>query len=784
MKTIIFISLLILHYQTSFSQSRKLIVELKSAENKKIENTLLIIDDVVRNATETGEFIIYDLTFNKHNIKIICEGYNKIDSTFRLSENVTNLIFELQLSSKELNEIKIVALRSENEKTVEIGKIPIRPFDLPQSISIVDRETMNQQQSQQMSDVLKNTNGIYIMGNTGGYQEEIAGRGFAYSSSNTFKNGVRFNNAIIPEMSSLERLEVLKGCTAILFGNVAAGGVLNLITKKPQFNKGGEISMRVSSFEFYKPSVDIYGAANNKKTIAYRLNSSYENAKSFRDVVKSNRYYINPSLLFLIGKKTELLIEGDYLNDIRTADFGVGAIDYQLIDIPRNTFIGIAWSTIKSSQSSLTTTLTHQLSKKWQIRNINSYQTFQNDLFSNVRPNSSSKFIQTDGTWIRGVQRTQVDEDYYLSQLDIIGKFNTGKIKHALLVGTEIDQYFTNTIAFNGISAYDTINIFSLNIESQKNDIPSLTMKTSTKTPRRRVGTYVQDLISITEKIKLLAGIRLSYLESRSNLYTHSTDLTTYSTLYDHAFSPRVGIVYQPIKTMSLFSSFSNSFAPNTGVDFDGKALVPSIIDQYEVGVKNDFFKGLMTFNVTAYLINNSNVAQMVLENGNTNSNIKELAGAISSKGLEIDASSKSWKGLSFLAGYSFNETKYTESTIYAVGAKLLYQPRNTANASVYYEVQKNSIFKGLNFGLSGLYFGVRSAGRLTRLNVPNDTYHPIYLASYMTLDASAGYTKNNISIRFKIANIINALSYNVHDDNSVNPIAPRMFTTTLSLKL
>lgn len=784
MKSLINSLLFVLLVQNFSAQQGTISGTVKSEEGTPIENLSVELNDKSLKTSKGGEFSFEQMLFGTYTLKFSKNGFENQLMTVELNESVKNITVEMKLKTRSLDGVKVVSVKSENEKTVEIGKIPIRAFDLPQSTAVIDKETIEQQQSMQMSDVLKNTNGVYIMGNTGGYQEEIAGRGFAFGSSNTFKNGVRFNNAVMPEMSSLERVEILKGSTAILFGNVAAGGVLNLVTKKPQFEKGGEISMRASSFEFYKPSVDVYGSLNKKNTIAYRMNSTYQNSKSFRDVVAVDRFYINPSLVFLVGKKTQILLEGDYLNDKRTADFGVGAINYELIDIPRNTFLGTAWSTINTKQSNFTATTSYQLSKNWQLKNVSSVQTFQNDLFSNVRPNSSSKFIQEDGTWIRGIQRTQVDEQYYLTQLDLTGKFNTGKVKHILLFGGELDQYYTNTTAYNGVSTYDTINIFNIDIESQRNDIPSLTKKTDTRTPRTRTGVYVQDLVSITEKIKFLAGIRFSYLESNSNIFTYSTELTTYSKTYDHAFSPRLGLVYQPIKTLSIFSSFSNSFTPNTGVTVEGDPLEPSIIDQYEVGVKNDFFKGLLSLNVTAYQITNSNVAQMVLDNGNTNANIKELAGEITSKGLEVDIATKSWKGFTAMAGYSFNETKYTESTIYAAGTKLLYQPKDKINTSLYYEFNQERVLKGLNFGLTAMYFGKRSGGRLTRLTVPNDTYKPIALPEYFTLDASVGYSRNNFSLRFKVSNIFNALSYNVHDDNSVNPIAPRMYTTTLTIKL
>lgn len=734
-------------------------------------------------SNEKGEYMLMNVSQGKYVLMVSMSGLHTIMKEVEFKGTNLNINFVLEENKHDLEEVLISAYKSSNAKTSAIGKIAIKPMDLPQSTAVIERDVLEKQQTLHMSDALKNTNGVYIMGNTGGYQEEIAGRGFAYGSNNTFKNGVRFNNAIMPEMSSLERLEVMKGSTAILFGQVAAGGVINLVTKKPLYEKGGEISMRFGSYDCYKPTIDVYGALNKNKTMAYRLNSSYEKSRSFRDQVVSERFYINPSLLFKVGKRTEILLEGDYLNDDRTADFGVGAINYQLIDIPRNTFLGTSWSYMKSEQKSGTATISHHLNDKWQIKSVSAVQGFNNDLFSNVRPNSSSKFIQTDGTWIRGIQRTKVQEEYYLSQLDLTGKFSTGFLGHTLLVGADVDKYATNTIAYNGVTNYDTINVFNINPEIQRTDIPTLTEKTKTGSPRKRAGFYVQDLISVTDKIKVLAGVRFSYLETYSNVYTYSTGATTKTAIYDHALSPRFGLVYQPIKSMAIFTSYSNSFTPNTGLDIEGKALIPSIIDQYEVGVKNDFFKGLFSANVTAYQIINSNVAQMSLDNGNTNTNIKELAGEVTSKGLELDVTTKTWKGLTFIGGYSFNETKYTKSNIYAAGTKLLYNPRNTANGSINYTIEKG-ILKGLDFGVSALYFGKRSAGRLTRLTVPNDTYKPFALPEYTQIDASIGYTKNNVTLRVKVSNLLDALSYNVHDDNSVNPIAPRMFAGTVTLKL
>jgi iron complex outermembrane recepter protein len=623
---------------------------------------------------------------------------------------------------------------------------------------------------------------VYIMGTTGGYQEEIAGRGYAFSSSNTFKNGVRYNNGIIQELSALEKVEFLKGSGAILFGNVAAGGVLNLITKKPKFENGGSISMRLGSFGFYKPSIDVYGAVNNSQNVAYRINTSYEKANSFRENVSSERFYINPSFLVKLSKKTTILLEGDYLKDERTPDFGTGAVNYVIADVPRERFLGVAWSKYKAEQKSATLTLTHRFNDNWILRGTTSLQTYETSLFSEIRPNRNNNFVQTDGKWIRGLAKSAVKDQYYAHQLDLTGNFKTGFLKHQFLFGADADQYNTQTTAFAPLLKYDSINIFNPSLYKSRNDIPDLAATTMTYAPISRFGVYVQDLLSLGTKVKLLLGLRYSYQQTISDVKTYATNKNVVTTAFDGAFSPRIGLVYQPLKNTSFFASYANSFTLNSGTDFTGKALPPSLIDQYEVGVKNEFFNGLLSANMTLYQIVNSNLAQTDLTNGNSNTNIKELAGEVTSKGLEIDFVAKPRTDLSIVVGYSFNDMRYTKSNIYIVGSRLVYNPHHTANASVFYAFQDN-ILRGVQVGFTSLFVGNRFAGRSTRLTVANDSYKLMPVPDYYQFDASVGYTVKNISFRLKIGNLLNKLSYNVHDDNSVNPIAPRNFAATLGYK-
>jgi iron complex outermembrane recepter protein len=730
-------------------------------------------------SNEDGEFLLKNVKVGNQTIITQFVGLKSLEQNIQVLENQTiEISFQMLENTKELSEVTVSGVQSANERTVTIGKIAIKPMDLPQAVVTIDRTVLERQQALRLSDVLMNANGVYVMGNTGGYQEEIAGRGFAFGSSNTFKNGARFFNGTMPEISSLEKVEIMKGSSAILFGNVAAGGILNLVTKKPKFESGGSVSMRAGSFNFYKPTIDVYGSVFGSQKLAYRMNGTYEKGNSFRENVGSERVYVNPSLLFKLSDKTDILLEGDYMKDRRTADFGIGAINYTITDLPRERFIGVNWSYFDIEQKSANLTINHQFNQTWKLVATGAYRAYQSDLFGNVRPTT----IATNGKWIRGLQRSNVYEKYLMGQLDLTGQFTTGNVGHNVLIGTDFDQYDTKTTAFVGITKYDSINVYNPSLYVARTDIPTLKENTVTTAPVNRVGAYIQDLVSISDKLKVLAGVRYSYQQTKSAVLTVSTNKTVETTYFDGAFTPRFGLVYQPTKMMSIFSSYANSFTLNTGVDVSGSALPPSFIDQVEVGIKNELFNGLLSANITAYQIVNSNLAQTSLANGNTNSNIRELAGEVTSQGVEVDLKSKPFLGFSLMAGYSFNETKYTKSNIFIVNSLLRYNPNHTANASVYYTFS-NTKLKGLNLGLTALYFGERMAGRSTRLTVANDVFRLIPVNAYTQIDASAGYNFTKFSVRAKVSNLLNEMSYNVHDDNSVNPIAPRQLSVTVAYK-
>ncbi len=694
-------------------------------------------------------------------------------------------------------------------KPVTALRSGLKPMDVPQSIQVIGAEIIEQQQAIRLSDVLKNANGVYVGSARGGAQESFYSRGYDMSANNMFKNGFRYNAGSIPEVSGLEKVEFLKGGSALLFGNVAPGGILNLVTKTPSFKSGGEISMQAGSYSYYKPSIDFYGPLN--KFMAYRINGSYENSESFRDVVKNERIYINPSILFNVNNKTQITLQGDYLSADWTPDFGTGAIGKEIAEVSRNSYFGTLWSNGQTKSTSASALVNHDFNKNWKLNFNSSFQSYDRQSFGTerIQPNDE-KNESIIGDNNRALGKNKNLEQIFGDQLSLQGCFKTGSIKHQFFTGVDWENSlataYTFTFSEKVISInndgkyvsnyYDMINLFSFDPATQRNDIPTNVTNTRiVTTDTNRFGIYAQDLISFTEKIKLLAGIRWSWQESQAdtNDLVKNT-ITEGAKKLDNAFSPKVGLVYQPTKDMSVFASYSNSFTPNTGTTVDLQPIKPSIIDQYEAGIKNDFWKGLLSTNITVYQITNSNLAQTAEFRAdgttpNTDTSIKTLSGETKSKGVEIDVTARPIEGLNIIAGYSYNDMRYSKTTgangSFIEGDRLVRTPANTANLSFFYTLQ-SGVLKGISFGAIGNYIGDRLGGwndtyDSTKPNGINDRDIP--LEGYTTIDASVGYNWKKFSILCKLSNITNELNYTVHENYSINPIAPRQIMTSLKYK-
>lgn len=737
------------------------------------------------------------------------------------------------IRTQTIEDINLHKTGNPNQARTLSTKSNLTVMENPQPIAIVTHEIIEQQQAKQLSDVLQNVNGMYVTSSRGNSQDSFGGRGFSLGNDNIFKNGARVNSGVFPEISGLERVEVLKGANAMLFGNAAAGGIINMITKKPKFNFGGSIGLNGGSWNSYKPTVDVYGPLS--KNIAFRMNGAYEYAESFRDVVKSEKYYFNPSFLFNISPKSQLIIEADYLKNDFTPDFGIGAItnsdaSYTLNNLlSRSAFLGTDWQYQNVEQVSTNATFNHQFNDRWSLNAVASYQNYTKDYFSTERVqwayNSDNRLF-----WNRPLNKTYNEQNYTSAQVNINGEFKTGKIAHKVLFGADADYatadsytYYNPTITKpKAISLYGSNYLFGTNGNDDglvymdnpstwaSGNMPSSATADKTRINTRRIGVYAQDFISISKEFKVLAGLRWSYIENMPTISTKyksfnkgvllpnapmTKSLVDNSSTSDQAISPKVGIVYMPSSNLSVFATYTNSFVTNTGKDIYSTMIKPTTIDQYEVGAKKNFWNNALAVNLTVYQINYNNYYQMAsfLPDGSPNNDslVKEFAGKMRSRGVELDITGNPNENLSIIGGFSYNNSVYLDTPDafgYVEKQRLVRTPATTANASVFYKFTRFA--KGLKVGAGAYFIGDRLAGwndtknGSTSLAARNGVSRTYSLKDYTTVTLSVGYEWKKFSIQGKVGNLFDVVNYNVHENYSVNPIAPRNYYFTLTYKL
>jgi iron complex outermembrane receptor protein len=784
----------------------KITGQIKTSDGKPALGVMVSIKELNRSSItdENGTYNLQTIKPGNYTLSVSLIGAKAAEKTVTVLANKTTVgDFILAESSTALNEVNIHAGRTLNRRPVTFNKSGISPMDLPQSTDVVSNRVIEDQQINTLGQAVRNGSGVTLTQTRGGVGETFTARGYSIGigggAGSIFQNGVLVNTAGFPEASALESIEILKGSAALLYGNVSGGLVINMITKKPKFENGGEVSMRYGSYNDYKPMFDIYGPISGN--LAFRTIATFENADSYRNHVKTEHTYVNPSLLFNLDKTTTMILEGDFLKSNLTPDWGVGSLNNGQaipVTVPRSQYINTAWAYSHMNQYTGSLTINHNFNEAWKLNFISSAQSTDIDSYGSSLPNTGNAI----GDWNSGLARANTHEGDYTAQVNTTGKFKTGSIGHQVLVGIDAAKVIniTNGFGINGQNistyVYDQINTIDLNKFVQRTDIPNALDTARTAAPVYRFGTYVQDLISLTDKFKVLGGVRWSWQQTNqtaiSFLQKGTTGSGTAIARYDQAFSPKVSLIYEPATTTSIYAGYSNNFILNSGTDVNtGQGLKPSILDQYEAGIKNVFFDGKLSANFSIYRIINDNLAIVSPYKAdgvtvNSDNTLKTFSGQTTSDGFEIDITGYMSKNLYFIAGYSYNNARYTKTSglkgSNITSEQLVINPKNTADASLFYTFS-NPGLKGFKVGASVFYTGSRFAGYNNTIGQAQAYSRLLPVGGFATMDVSAGYTYKRISILAQISNITNTFNYLIHDNYSITPIAAREFLTTLSFK-
>ncbi|WP_228446286.1 TonB-dependent siderophore receptor [Chryseobacterium sp. 18068] len=456
----------------------------------------------------------------------------------------------------------------------------------------------------------------------------------------------------------------------------------------------------------------------------------------------------------------------------------------------------------------------HKFSENWSLNSTASYQNFTKDYFSTERVQWGYATASPNRlSWNRPLNRTYNEQNYTSAQINLNGEFNTGKINHKVLVGTDADYgvadsytYFNPTNNKN----YGTSYFYGTNGGSDllyldnpstwaEGSMPESQKLEKTRINTRRIGAYAQDFISLTKEFKVIAGLRWSYIENMPTLNTKfKTNLKSEvnnSATSDQAISPKAGLVYTPNENLSVFATYTNSFIANTGQTIYNEALKPTTVDQYEIGAKKNIWNNAVAINLSLYQIINQNSYQTALFTAsgaaNVDSNFKEFVGKMRSRGVELDITGNPMSNLSIIGGISYNNSVYLdtpEKIGYVENQRLVRTPATTANLSLFYTFTQG--VKGLKIGASAYYIGDRLAGwndtktGANSLVARNGVSRVFEVKDYTTVALSAGYEWKKFMIQAKVGNLFDVENYNVHENYSVNPITPRNFYFTLTYKL
>jgi iron complex outermembrane recepter protein len=644
---------------------------------------------------------------------------------------------------------------------------PLR--DIPQSIQVVPNQVIKDQGVTEISDAVRNVSGVAIQrtNSNSGFFYNIRGFEAARTLRDGFEVGLGFGTPTTVTLpNTIERVEVLKGPASVLYGNLEPGGLVNLVTKQPLSDLLYSAELTVGQFNLYQPSIDLSGPLTADKKLLYRLNAAYQNFGSFVDFVNGETVSIAPTLRYNFSDKTSLTLSYDYSYSDQVFYEGLPS-DPVLFDLPVSRFLNNPDGRINNTTHTVNATFEHKFNENISLRSsfgsnfsrgrLAAYRILDFD----VDNNNATQFYRDQSA----------RRDYYSWQNDLTFKFKTGPVQHQLLAGVELARKYSRLSGIDSEQTPAPVDLF--NPAYYEGPIPPTEYIDRFIDQSTTVGVYLQDQMTLLPNLKVLIGGRYDFINATSEtdsrfLPDSSENSRSFDEFYDEAFSPRVGIVYQPIKPISLYASFSQSFVPNNARTRVGDLIEPTRGTQYEVGIKAEITQKLAA-TLSAYQITKTNIPQ----EDPVDSDFQIPIGEVRSRGIEFDISGEILPGWNIFASAFLNDSVITEGDQFApVGSTLTNAPRTGASLWSTYEIQKG-VAKGLGFGFGVFYIGDREA------EVPND----FVLPSYVRADASLFYRRKNWSAQLNFRNLFNTQYYESSGFFNTFPGAPFTVTGTVSVR-
>ncbi|MBX9931620.1 MAG: TonB-dependent siderophore receptor [Methylobacterium sp.] len=532
-------------------------------------------------------------------------------------------------------------------------------IDTPQSVTVVTQQQIRDQGFQSINEAIRYVPGV-IPHQGEGSRDDVVIRG-QRSNADFFVNGVRDDVQYFRDLYNTQRIEVLKGPNAMIFGRGGGGGIINRILKEADGIPTRELALQGGQYWNKRLAVDVGDKVSD--SVAFRLNGVFEDTGTYRDFVDICRYGVNPTMTFLIGPATTLKLSYEYFHDERTADRGIPSQFGRPYRYRENTstYFGNPFDSYSRVDANIATAiLDHAFDSGVQLHSTLRFADYQK-FYQNIFPGGS---VNNAGDRVNiGAYNNETNRTNYFNQNDFTYKFDTGPLKHTLLGGFELgyqtgiafrqDGFFsttgTQTLVVNPLNPVSRVPVTFRNIASGASSQYDLGL----------AAVYVQDQVEVDEHLQFIGGVRYDHFDfsardRRSNV-TQSR--------VDNLVSPRAGVVVKPLANLAFYGSYSVSYLPSSGDQFgtlsQGLAIAqPEKFVNQEVGVKYDVTPALQ---LTGVLYNLDRTNQRLADPNNAGFFI--LSGATNAKGAEIGINGYVTDWWQAAGGYSFTDARITSNT-------------------------------------------------------------------------------------------------------------------------
>jgi iron complex outermembrane receptor protein len=655
----------------------------------------------------------------------------------------------------------MIAAAQDNETLEEIvvsshrqpyrGDVPLE--SLPQQIQVLDSDLLSNVGATDLQSALDFAGGVARQNNFGGLWESFAIRGFAGDENlpsgyliNGFSGGRGFSGT--RDSANIDRIEVLKGPGSALYGRGEPGGTINVITKKPQFDQEGYLSVSAGKWNTYRAEADYTTGLSEK--VAFRINGAYEDADSFRDEISSEKLILTPSVFFAIGDSASVIYELEYLDQESYFDRGIVAIGNDPTVLPVSRFLGEPGdgpTQVDAVGHQLT--FQNDMNSNWSLLGGVGYRTSTlKGRSSGAELSGGRQLLDDDGeTLVRQPRRRHYDAEDLSGRIELTGTFATGSLTHHLLVGADAYSYELDSLQERWRTAFGTgdttysINVFDP-VYGQV--APPLGPQTDRLEKQDAWGVYLQDQIDLSEQWKALVGVR--YDDFSQDILNRLADSETSQS--ESRTSPRVGIVFEPTTNISLYASYAEGFRPNSGADFFGTPFEPEISESYEVGMKFSAAGDRVSGTVALFNMDKTNV----ITADPVNQGFSAPLGEAESEGVEFDLTAEITDSLNLMFNYAYVDAQTSNDVINAdwgvevpAGSPLINVPKSSANLVL----TKDLDIKGspLMLGLSVNYVDKR-LGETIDLNY--------YLPDYTLVNLFGAY---DLSDRLRVSINLNNIT-------------------------